>query len=301
MIGISTGFIQPAANAPQYRVISPNTVNVRIDELYLSEMEQMKKEFETVKYICGTADVWSTKRKSFMGVTVHWVDEKTLDRKSRALCCRRFESPHDAERIATLLNVIYVEFGIDGKVIGTVTDNASNFVKAFEDFGISLESFFAFMSENNGDDERVSNSSVDEIDENDNFENEESIDFIEFGDVNMFLGAHFRCGSHTCFRVATHDAKAAFSDAMYEEQHDSAFSKLNSLYKKTNRPKSSEIIRDVLKVALVLPVKTRWNSLFDSVEHILKFELKTLNTLMLALDLPQFTQADYDFLVNIFA
>lgn len=82
----------------------------------------------------------------------------------------------------------------------------------------------------------------------------------------------------------------------YAAQHESAFSKVNGLYKKTNRPKSSEIISNVLKKALIMPVKTRWNSLFDSVEHILTFELKTLNTLMLALDLPQFTSDDYEFL-----
>lgn len=36
--------------------------------------------------------------------------------------------------------------------------------------------------------------------------------------------------------------------------------------------------------------------MFDSIEHILSFQLKTLNTMMLALDLPQFSQSEHEFL-----
>lgn len=135
---------------PQYKIISPNTVGRRIDDIYTEELQQMKKDFELIKYLCATCDIWSTKTKSFMGITVHWIDEKTLDRKSRA--CRRFESPHTADRIASLLFSIYGEFGIADKIIATVTDNASNFVKAFKDFGISFELFSSFMETMHSDD-----------------------------------------------------------------------------------------------------------------------------------------------------
>ncbi|XP_055307622.1 uncharacterized protein LOC129571796, partial [Sitodiplosis mosellana] len=121
---ITTGVIEPSYEVPHYNVISAYTVNSRLDDLYKQEIAQIKKEFESVKYFCATADIWSTKRKSFMGVTVHWVDEVTLERKSRVLCCRRFISPHDAEAIAAMLSSIYTEFDISDKVLCTVTDNA---------------------------------------------------------------------------------------------------------------------------------------------------------------------------------
>lgn len=121
---------------PSYTIISPNTVNSRIDACYLSEIENMKKEFANLKYLCATADIWSTRRKSFLVITVHWIDQKTLERKSKVLCCRRFHSPHDNETIAGMVSSIYDEFGITNKVLCTVTDNASNSVKAFQEFGI---------------------------------------------------------------------------------------------------------------------------------------------------------------------
>lgn len=275
----------------------------------------MKKEFEGVKYMCGTADIWSTKRKSFMGVTVHWVDEESLKRMSKVLCCRRFLSPHDNERIAILLNAIYNDFSISDKILCTVTDNASNFVKAFKDFGVTFEAFLSFMASKddqneNGEtnehlnvgtheDDSYSNESESadsHLDENDNLnEQEQFVEFVELMD-GVLLSAHFRCGSHTFCRIAVKDASNAMRNSTYAAQHKSVFCKINSLYKRTKRPKSSEIIHDILKMALILPAKTRWNSLFDSIEHILRFELKILNTLMLALDLSQFTQTDYDFL-----
>lgn len=297
ILAVSTGFIEPEADVPQFKLISPNTVNARIDEMYLREMDKMKEEFESIKYLCATADIWSTKRKSFMGITVHWIDETTLDRKSKVLCCRRFLSPHDSERIAVLLCSIYEEFGLTAKVLCTVTDNASNFVKAFKDFGVSFEAFLSFIADNDCEENADLNEQQhnDHSDENDipDEENESPI-FMEI--ENLCLTSHFRCGWHTMCRIACADANGAFSDKKYAEKHGNVFSKVNMLYKKTNRPKSSEIIRDVLKVSLILPVKTRWNSMFDSVEHILTFELKTLNTLMLALDLPQFSQTDHEFL-----
>lgn len=271
--------------------------------MYIHEIDQMKKEFESVEYFCATADIWSTKHKSFLGVTLHWIDDETLERKSKALCCRRFESPHNADRIAVMLSTIYDEFNILSKVICTVTDNASNFVKAFKEFGISMEAFASFMAAKRQEEMfGIGEPNLDDIeepirDENQNIIPEqqgEQLDFVEIeGNV---LSDHFRCASHTFCLIASADAKNAHLDAEYAAQHESAINKVNDLYKKTNKPKSSEIIKNVLKKALILPVKTRWNSLFDSVEHILSFELKTLNTLMLALDLPQFTSEDYEFL-----
>lgn len=67
------------------------------------------------------------------------IDSATLMRKSAAIACRRFFGIHSAERIADLLTDINASFGLDvEKLVATVTDNASNFAKAFREFGANL-------------------------------------------------------------------------------------------------------------------------------------------------------------------
>lgn len=89
-----------------------------------------------LKYVCQTADIWSTRTKSYMGITIHWIDAQ-LQRQSSALACRRFSGTHSYDRIASLLNQINNEFGISTKkIVATMTDNAdnaANFCKAFKD------------------------------------------------------------------------------------------------------------------------------------------------------------------------
>lgn len=54
-------------------IMSRRTIGRRIDVTFSDYMLNMKKQLNEVVFICTTADVWSTKCKSFMGVTVHWV------------------------------------------------------------------------------------------------------------------------------------------------------------------------------------------------------------------------------------
>lgn len=124
-----------------FHMVSPNNLKQIIAQKFDEHKTTLTTLLSLAEYVCCTADIWSTKRKSFMGVTVHWIDKDTLERQSKLLCCRRFYSPHDNVRIAELLSDIYTEFGITFKVIGTVIDNASNFTKAFKTFGISIDEF----------------------------------------------------------------------------------------------------------------------------------------------------------------
>jgi len=74
-------------------------------------------------------------RAIVVSVTVHWVNAN-LTRESAALACRRFKGTYD--RIGELLSDVHATFGIADKVTVTVTDNGSNFVKAFDEFGVKF-------------------------------------------------------------------------------------------------------------------------------------------------------------------
>lgn len=107
--------------------------------------------------------------RSFLGVTGHWISSTDLNRVSKALACRRFKGSHTYDRISDLINEIHLEFNLNpSKIIATVTDNGSNFVKAFKMFGVKRTNI-NFIEEEN---------SVDNIDTSEfNLESNESNQF----------------------------------------------------------------------------------------------------------------------------
>jgi len=86
---------------------------------------------EKARWVSATADSWSSHKRAFMGITVHFVDSDTLKMVSSALACGRFKGAHTGEAIGKMIYAIFKEFGIESKIQNVVTDNASNFAKAF--------------------------------------------------------------------------------------------------------------------------------------------------------------------------
>ena len=60
--------------------------------------------------------------------------DESHEKKSAALACRRFKGIHSFHKIASTLDTIRSEFVGKPSVARTITDNASNFVKAFSQF-----------------------------------------------------------------------------------------------------------------------------------------------------------------------
>ncbi|CAH0562791.1 unnamed protein product [Brassicogethes aeneus] len=111
-----------------------------------------------------------------------------------ALLCQRFMGSHTFEKIAEILDNIHAKFGLHTeKLVATVTDNGSNFVKAFKEFG-------------GGTLTKITDT------ESDNGEGEE--DYYEFTSIlndffSLQLPKHVRCASHTLNLIATTDVKNA--------------------------------------------------------------------------------------------
>lgn len=91
------------------KMISRRTLRRLLCDYYTTQAQEIKRDLEEAKYVSTTVDIWSGRRRSFIGITVHWIDFINLKIKSRALACRRFMGVHDNQRITELLQKIHAE------------------------------------------------------------------------------------------------------------------------------------------------------------------------------------------------
>ncbi|KAK9529991.1 hypothetical protein VZT92_011531 [Zoarces viviparus] len=260
-------------------VISRRTLRRRIAADFNAKKSDLKEKLKTVQYVCTTADIWSTSKTSFMGVTAHWIKPDSTERESVVLACRHFPSPHNYNRIAEILEEIHSEFGLSNEnIIATVTDNGSNFVKAFKEFNISV---------------------VADEDENDDTE-EDGLSFVTINasEGAIILPPHVRCATHTLSLVCTTDAKQAMKDSpTLSRLNHTAMGKCSALWNASKRPKTAELLSEVTTEQLKTPCPTRWNSMYDSLNQLATLRDK-LPEMMKKLQLPPFKEVELDYLAE---
>uniref|UniRef100_A0A671QI13 HAT C-terminal dimerisation domain-containing protein n=1 Tax=Sinocyclocheilus anshuiensis TaxID=1608454 RepID=A0A671QI13_9TELE len=110
-----------------------------LEREYAMMEASLKATLEEVGFISTTADIWTANNRSYMGVTLHWMDRNTLKGNKAALACKRLRGRHTFDVIAAELEQIHSSYGLLNEVVATVTDNASNFIKAFKTYQIQEE------------------------------------------------------------------------------------------------------------------------------------------------------------------
>ncbi|XP_057335994.1 uncharacterized protein LOC130674623 [Microplitis mediator] len=201
------------------------------------------------------------------------IESQTFERKSYAIACRRLKGAHSYDRVAQLIKEIHASYGIDKKVLATVTDNGSNFVKAFREFGVNVgESFFQAVPES-------SNNQMDgDSDENDHAEIEEFIPNDEFDSTDS-LPEQIHCASHTLNLVATTDMLNYIKSCkILHSSYNQMIQRCNLLWKLLSSPKNSEKLKKVLGQSLQKSVVTRSNSLYQSIFQIFGLKDKILSS-----------------------
>jgi len=98
-------------------VPSRRNLGRRIHNLFEDTKEKIINDIKNIKYVCTTTDVWSSKKRSFLGVTIHWIDVDNFQRRSSSLACRRFRGTHSYEKISDLLQDIHLEYNLNSNKV----------------------------------------------------------------------------------------------------------------------------------------------------------------------------------------
>ena len=290
-------------DSPSFRAIInkiPTTQNAALPhrthfssylEKEYAEMERnLKAALTEFDFVSTTADIWTANNRSYMGVTLHWIDRSTLERNKAALACRRIRGRHTYDVIGAEIENIHSSYGLLHKVVATVTDNGSNFVKAFKVYQPVKES----------DDETEEEVSTPKDDDDD-------VTFLDLSEIlsaedesndQLSLPPHYRCASHTINLISTSDVdKYLSSNAESKAVYRSSTAKCTALWTKSSRSAlASETVEEVSKRKLLVPASTRWNSFFDAVKRIAEIPINELNTLCTKLGVPCFKDKEYQFL-----
>uniref|UniRef100_A0A671TQG9 HAT C-terminal dimerisation domain-containing protein n=1 Tax=Sparus aurata TaxID=8175 RepID=A0A671TQG9_SPAAU len=237
-----------------------------LDAEYPKMNTELKKCFEEVDFLSTTADIWTAHNRSYLGVTAHWLDPHSPERKKAALACRRFKGSHMYDSIATELDNIHSSFSISNKITATVTDNGSHFVKA-------LKVYQPVQDDDSGEEE-----------------DGDDVTFVDLHDVLqdmnveedvVTLPPHHRCASHTANLISCSDVdKWLLSRPGIKAVYRSATSKCTALWNKASRSTvAAEIVDEVLERKLLVPCTTRWNFFHDAVARVCEFPITDLNTI----------------------
>lgn len=119
------------------QVLSQSKLKRQLDERYTKMSASIKHQLDQTKYVCMTADIWSSRECSFFGYTCHWLDRK-YQRKSVALACKRFVG--DKNQIFQMINDIHSKFELNNlKIVSTIIYNKSSYSEEFKHFGIKAD------------------------------------------------------------------------------------------------------------------------------------------------------------------
>lgn len=209
-----------------------------------------------VSYVATTTDCWTAHQQSFIGVTAHWIDEETLERRSTPLACQRI-----FDVLAGTLDDIHCQFRIRGKVVRTITDSGSNFIKAFSVFGEQSQTEEA---ESESDQDSSEEPKAEYLDTFIILEQDSGLEYQ--------LPRHQRCACHMLNVVATTDAALGEkNNDTYKRLSRAAFGKCQVMWNKTGRSyMAAEIVEDKCKLQLIQPNQTRWSSTYMAVEIIIR-------------------------------
>lgn len=253
------------------------TLFTKVDQGFSKMREELLAKLSNVQFVCTTADVWTANDRSFFGMTCHWIDSSSLERKSAALGFARLQGRPAYDTIERRIHDIHVAYNIESKVQTTVTDNASPFVSVFREFDL------------------------------DNQEGSVDVGFYESvsallegepeQDMRVFLPTVQRCASHTLEQIVTEDFWQALSQGPMCQLFYSTMAKVFAIWSKCHHLQvGMEAAEEIGKMALVVPAVIRWNVEYCALQKIVSLSEQERTELCTRLEVPRVQQEEVAFL-----
>ncbi|XP_072400230.1 zinc finger BED domain-containing protein 4-like [Diabrotica undecimpunctata] len=121
--------LNPAYQLPSRKYVT----NTLLPALYEEKLHNVREMVKTVSSVTITTDCWtSINTESFMATTIHFVT-KEFEPKSILLECSSFHEAHTSVNLASELNRITTEWGLEIKILIAISDNAANIKKAIRE------------------------------------------------------------------------------------------------------------------------------------------------------------------------
>lgn len=291
-----------------------------LEREFQKNKQALKDILKEQDFLCVTADVWTSHAQSYLGVTVHFLND-SYQRESYLLAFKQMKTRQTYDVLAKTLNDIFADYGIDtAKITNIVTDGGSAFCKMFKKYGEQID---AVVVDTNGEeilnaDEELGNGmdianaylvddcgdayvseileferqniNVTAVDESSNdvtFQNYFQEDVLEPPQAivmnRIVMPPQRRCVSHL-LNLLSQDFEKSL-EGVAKAAFKNTFDTLHTLWSIIrNSARAKVICKDVLGVVLKFPCETRWNSRFDCVKQCNKAEIQSkLNELIVNL------------------
>ncbi|KAG0718858.1 hypothetical protein GWK47_007454 [Chionoecetes opilio] len=261
---------------PEFNLPSHTAMKNTIDDQARKAKKELMSILKEARYVATTADAGvHTIAHSWVALCIGLMQKLCAESMARSPARAKVQPDKGAPGKRDLQD--HSEFGITRKIVATTTDNGANYCAAFAHFGDNQDDPLAVAPEHEDPDGGdVAIVSVHDLLE------EEVEDEAE--DLPK-LPTQRRCAAHTLNLLATTDVSKVVgwnygTGRQARQPFTKAAAKAQGLWNLHNR--SSVVankIRDVVGRKLNTPCPTRWNTLYDATECLLKTALKDPETI----------------------